>query len=226
MSTAQQPRTEPKDPVDVAFEWIKRHRNPLIAAAAIVVAVGFSVWFFLTAQQRKEAFAAAELANSRAVAAAGNLALAASDLEQLVNSYGGTTAGEEAAILLAQIRLTEKQPDAAAAVIRRLIDAGPSSQFLAPAYGLLGNALDESGDLAGAAQAYLDASQAAWYDFLGAEYLLDAARMYEMLGDTTTAISTYRRIVSDYDKPGAQQSVVEARVRLSELLPTEPDIAS
>ncbi len=221
MSTAQQPRTEEKDPVVVALEWMNRHRNPLIGAGIIVLVVASATWWMITAQQRKEAFAAAELADARMVAAAGNLALAASDLDQLVNTYGSTVAGEEGALLLAQIRLMEKQPEAAAAALRRLIDGGPSDQFVAPAQGLLGNALEEAGDYASAAASYLSASDAAWYGFLSAEYLLDAGRAFELAGDTAAAVGSYQRVLRDFDLPEAQQFAVEARVRLAELRPED-----
>ena len=211
-------RTESRDPAERAVEWVKAHRNQLILGAAIVIAVTASVWFLMTAQQRKEQFAAGELANARAVAATGNLALAASDLDQLIGTYGGTDAGEEAAILLAQIRLMERQPDAAAAGLRELIDAGPSSQFLASAHGLLGNALEESGDLEGAALAYTNASEAAWYDFLKAQYLIDAARAYQTLGDTVAAATIYQQVLEEFEE--TDQAAVEARVRLMEIQPS------
>jgi len=220
VSTVQSQRAEEKDAVVAALEWIKRRRNPLIAGGAIFVAVAFSVWFLLTAQQRKEAFAAGELSNARAVAAAGNLALAASDLDALATNYGGTEAGEEAAILLAQIRLTEGQPDAAIAALRRLLDAGPSDQFRAPARGLLGNALEESGSYAEAAQSYLQASEAAWYDFLKAQFLVDAGRAYELAADTSAAADVYERVLNEF--PDVSQFIVEAGVRLGELRPTAP----
>jgi TolA-binding protein len=200
---------------------MNRHRNPLIGAGIIVLVVASATWWMITAQQRKEAFAATELADARMVAAAGNLALAASDLDQLVNTYGSTVAGEEGALLLAQIRLMEKQPEAAAAALRRLIDGGPSDQFVAPAQGLLGNALEEAGDYASAAASYLSASDAAWYGFLSAEYLLDAGRAFELAGDTAAAVGSYQRVLRDFDLPEAQQFAVEARVRLAELRPED-----
>jgi predicted negative regulator of RcsB-dependent stress response len=218
VSTAQSQRTEEKDPVVVALEWIKHRRNPLIAGGTIVVMVAFSAWFFLTAQQRKEAFAASELANARAVAAAGNLALAASDLDALITNYGGTEAGEEATLLLAQIRLMEGQADAAIIALQRLLDAGPSAQFRAPVRALLGTALEESGSYSEAAQSYLTASDGAWYGFLKAQYLVDAGRAYELAGDDEAAAGAYQRVLSEF--PEESQFVVEAKVRLAELRPS------
>jgi predicted negative regulator of RcsB-dependent stress response len=208
--------TAKQDPVERAIEWINKHRNPLIVAAAILVVVALSTFLFITSQQRKEAFAAAELENARAVAAAGNLALAASDLSQLVDTYGGTLAAEEALIVLAQLRLTEGQPAAAMVELRKLLDSGPSSQFVAPAHGLLANALEQAGNPTEAAQQYLLAAEAAWYDFLAAQYLLDAARAFATASDSAGAIATLERIVAEF---GDTDMSIEAQVRLNELLP-------
>jgi tetratricopeptide (TPR) repeat protein len=224
VSTTHQQHSEEKDPVAAALKWIKAHRNQLVFGAAIAVITAASAWWMVTAVRRKEAFAAGELANARAVAAAGNLALAASDLSQFVETYGETQAGEEGAILLAQIRLMEGQPDAAVQALQGLVDRGPSSQFEAPAHGLLGNSLEESGDYAAAASSYEAASRAAWYDFLKAQYLVDAARVYQLAGDTGAAMNAYERVLSDF--PDSGQYEIEARIRLAELRRGDPRATS
>ena len=211
------PRTEPpQDPVDRIIDWVEKHRKQLLAGLAIVVVAAFAVYFFISSERRKEEFASAGLENARAAAAAGNLALAASDLSQLIDTYGGTVAAEEAAIVLAQLRLTEGQPAAAMVELRKLLDSGPSSQFLAPAHGLMGNALEQAGNPADAAAEYLLAAEAAWYDFLSAQYLLDAGRAYMTAGDSARAVQTFERVVSEYPD---SETAVEAKVRLNQLQP-------
>jgi tetratricopeptide (TPR) repeat protein len=216
--------TEERDPVVKALDWIKGHRNPLAAGAAIFVVVAASVWFMVAAQQRKEAFAAAALSNARAIAEAGNLALAASDLSQLARTYGGTAAGEEAVILLGQIRLSEGQSESAIEELNSFIESGPSDQFRAAAYALLGNSLDQAGRYAEAADAFRTAATAAWYDFLRAEYLIEAARVSELAGDTSAAVATYEDVIRNFSDEA--ESVTEARVRLAELRPGQSAIGS
>jgi predicted negative regulator of RcsB-dependent stress response len=209
--------TEERDPVVKALDWMKSHRNPLVAAATILVVLAASAWFMVTAQQRKEAFAAAALSNARAIAEAGNLALAASDLSQLARTYGGTPAGEEAVILLAQIRLSEGQTETAIEELNGFIESRPSDQFRAAAYGLLGNSLDQAGRYTEAADAFRNAATAAWYDFLRAEYLIEKGRVLELAGDTSAAVATYEEIITNLSDE--TESVTEARVRLAELRP-------
>jgi predicted negative regulator of RcsB-dependent stress response len=205
---------EQPDAVVRTVEWLTKHRNQLLAGAAVIAAIVLAVWYFFAAQQRRETVADRDLESARMAAAAGNQALAASDLARLIETYGGTVAAEEGAIELARIRLTEGQPAAAMVELRKLIASGPRSQFLAPAHGLLGAALEQAGNYAEAAHEYLVAADAAWYDFLQAQYLLDAGHVLIGAGDTATAITTYERMIRDLAET---DEVVEARVRLAEI---------
>jgi TolA-binding protein len=176
--------------------------------------------YMRVAKERRENFASSLLSNARAVAAAGNNALAITDLSDLVNSHSGTVAAEEAEIFLAQLRLSEGQADAAVQSLQAYIGRGPSDQFRAPAHGLLGAALEQTANLEDAATAYEAAAEAAWYDFLKAQYLLDAGRAFAASGDSAGAIATYQRIL---DELSETDMVTEARLRLGELLKADID---
>jgi predicted negative regulator of RcsB-dependent stress response len=208
---------EKQDPVARFLDWLAKKRNNLIAGAAVILVAAAVVYFFITAQRRKEQFAANALDNARAEIAAGNPALAASDLSQLISGYGGTIAAEDAAILLAQVRLTESQPAAAIVELRKLIDQGPRDQFIAPAHGLLAAAQEQAGSFDEAADEYLIAAEAAWYDFLRAQYLVSAGRALTEAGDTARAITVYQRVIDGYPD---DVSATEAKVRLGELSPS------
>ena len=95
--TAPTERTE-RDPVVRIVDWMKRNQKPLIVAAAVVVGTIAVVMYMRLASERRESFATSLLTNARAVAAAGNPALAITDLSELVISHRGTIAAEEAEI--------------------------------------------------------------------------------------------------------------------------------
>jgi predicted negative regulator of RcsB-dependent stress response len=211
--------TEQPDPVVQIIDWINKYRGRIITVLTAVFVLLVLVWYFVVTQRNREALAARDLDNARAVATAGNLPLAAADLADLVNTYAGTIAAQEGAIELARIRLTEGQPAAAMVELRKLIDGNPDEQFLAPAHGLLGAALEQAGSHVDAAQEYLAAAEAAWYDFLKAQYLIDAGRAYTTAGDTAAAIAAYERVMRDLSET---DQALEAQVRLAELRPTGP----
>ena len=203
-----------RDPVVRIVEWIKKHQRTLLVALVIVVLSIAAIMYMRMASERREDFASTLVGNARAVASSGNVALAITDLSDLAASHRGTVAAEEAEILLGQLRLSEGQADAAAQSLQEYVGRGPSDQFLSSAYGLLAVALEQTSDLDGAAAAYLNAADAAWYDFLQAQNLLEAGRVFSVSGDTAQAIAIYQRIL---DELSETDMVMEARLRLAEL---------
>lgn len=208
-----------KDPAERALEWIKRNQRVLIGLAAGLVIAASGIWFVLEYRGRKEAAAEQALEQARFATQSGNLALAASDLSRMIESYAGTRAGDEAVILLAQVRLVQGQASLAVDELRAAIGRGLDPQFQSGASSLLGVALEDLGNLSDAGKAYEDAAAAAWYDDLAAQYLNDAGRAYALAGDSARAIASYERVVRDYP---AVQAVTEAKVRLTELRAAAP----
>ncbi len=203
-----------RDPGKQLIDWIVKNQRAAMGIAAAVAAAVLIGWFVLEYQQRKEAAAMAALNEARVALQSGNLPLAASDLSRIVGTYGGTVSADEAAILLAQVRLEQGQPTVAADELRAALAGGMRSQFRAGAYGLLGTSLEEIGNHREAAEAFRQASETSWYDYVAAQYLNDAGRAFVAAQDTTSAMAAFERILSDYEEAPA---AMEARVRLAEL---------
>jgi predicted negative regulator of RcsB-dependent stress response len=164
--------------------------------------------------RRKETFASRALDQATALAESGNLPLAASELQKITTTYGGTRAAQEAVIRLNQVRLVNGQYELAAVGLQDFLKSGPESQFKATGYGLLGRALENSKRPAEAAQAYESASAAADVEYLKADYLMDAGRAYSSIPDKAKAIEAYRKVLRDFAKSSSR---TEAEVRLAEL---------
>jgi TolA-binding protein len=164
--------------------------------------------------RRKEEFAARGLNQARAAAEAGNLPLASSELQKVIQTYKGTDAANEAVITLNQVRMVNGQSELAAVGLKDFLAAKPEPKYAAPAYGLLGAALENSQKWSDAGEAFSNASKAADLPYLKARYLVDAARGYREGGKTQQAIAVYREIIEKYPKT---TSMTEAQVRLAEL---------
>lgn len=203
-----------KDPDERALEWIQRYRRVLIGAAAGLVIVASGLWFMLEYRGRKEAAAERALEQARFATQSRNFALAASDLSRMIENYAGTRAGDEAVIVLAQVRLIQNQASLAVDELRTALGRGLDPQFQSGAQSLLGVALENLGNLSQAGEAYEEAAATAWYDELAAQYLNDAGRAYTLAGDTARAMSSYERVLTTYPEV---QGVAEAKVRLAEL---------
>ncbi len=173
--------------------------------------VGWVVW---SSEQRKEAFAARSLNQARAAAESGNLPLASSELQRLIETYRGTEAATEAVITLNQVRMVNGQSELAAVGLREFIDREPPRQYLAPAYALLGTALENAKRPAEAGEAFRNASRTADLEYLKARYLVDAGRAFRAAGKNPEAVSAYRAVIDSFPE---SFSFTEAKVRLAEL---------
>ena len=194
--------------------FYERHRRPLLIALGLIVVAGIVTWFVLSSAKRKEEFATRSLNQARSAAEAGNLPLASSELQRLITTYKGTDAAREAVITLNQVRMVNGQSELAAVGLREFVASKPPQKYLAPAYGLLGAALENAKRYPEAAEAYMQASGSAEVPYLKADYLISAGRAYREGGRSTDAIKAYRTVVEKYsDAP----SFTEAQVRLAEL---------
>ena len=215
MATTVEATTREQAPAPVRkTPWYRDRQRQMVVAIALAAAAAIIGWFLLASGKRKEQFAARSLNQARAAAEAGNLPLASSELQRLITTYKGTDAASEAVITLNQVRMINGQSELAAVGLREYLATKPAKKYLAPAYGLLGAALENSKRWAEAAKAYSQASNAAEVEYLKANYLVDAGRAYREAGKITEAERAYRTILEQYPK---SPSFTEAQVRLAEL---------
>ncbi len=203
-------------------EWIGEHTRDVVVAIGGVLVVAAAVWLYITSENRKEIFAAQALTKARGDAQAGDLPLAAYDLNQLQDRYSGTRAADQGALLLGDVRLVQggAQTDAAVKGLQAFVEKRHPDYVLASAWSLLGGGLEQERKYAEAAQAYRKASQLVPYDFLKAQYLLDAGRTLAIAGDSAKARDAYSEVIAKF---GALNQAAEARVRLGELGGTAPN---
>src|SRR5829696_7460995 len=200
MATTVEPTIRDRAKASAPVPWY-RDRNRQLAVAGIAIAVLALIgWFLVTSSRRKEEFAARSLNQARTAAEAGNLPLASSELQKLIQTYKGTDAASEAVITLNQVRMVNGQSELAAVGLRDFLATKPDAKYAAPAYGLLGAALENAQKWADAGDAFVSASGAAELDYLRARYLVDAGRAYREGGKTERALAVYREIIQKYPK--------------------------
>ena len=189
--------------------------NPRLLGGVLggIAVIAAAAWFVSSSATRKEAFATRALQTARQAAEAGNLPLAASELQKVTQTYKGTRAGNEAVLSLNQVRLVNNQAELAVVGLREFAASNPKG-YTAQAQALLGVALENTKKPAEAAAAYQAAAAAADLDYVKAQYLLDAGRAWVDAGKPDEAAKVYREIVAKYPKT---ESVTEAKVRLAEV---------
>jgi len=194
--------------------WYRDRTRLGLAAGVAVLVVGLLAWFLVTSGRRKEEFAQRSLNAARTAAEAGNLPLASSELQKVIQTYKGTDAATEATLTLNQVRMVNGQSELAAVGLRDFLATKPEQKYLAPANGLLGSALENSKHFAEAGGAYQKASETATLEYLKARYLIDAGRAYRTAGKNAEAIAAYRTVIEKHPK---SSSFTEAQVRLAEM---------
>lgn len=209
------PTTEPK--AESFLDWFRINTRIVTIAAVVVAAAVFGFWFYNRSNVLK-----AENADRRLLAAkqslnSGNLPLAQSDLKKVADQYAGTSAGAEAGMLLAQVKLEQNDNQGAATTLRELAAKNETGPYATSIRALLGDALSQLGKPAEAAAEYERASTLTQAPNERALLLAKIGRAYTAAGNTAKAREAWEALANQSDAPSM---ATEARVRLGELLAT------
>lgn len=210
------PKSEPVAPIieeskgESLLEWARANSSRISIGAIAVVAVAAVVFLWRASADKKEVRASQALAAAQSVVQSGNAALAQSDLQALLRRYGGTTAGVQARMLLAQVYFTQGKIEEG---LRELNGIESPGIYSASVHALKAAGLEQSGKSAEAAAAYELAAAAAQTTMGRAAYQSDAARAYLAAGNAEAATRIWEAIAADDTNPLAG----EARVRLGEI---------
>ena len=194
--------------------WVRAHQKLVLGIAGGGVVLALGAWVIMETGQRRQLRAAEALDQARNIAESGNLPLAASELQKIIETFSGTDAATEAVVTLNQVRMVNGQSELAVVSLQEYLKTNPKKVYKVPAQGLLGEALENAGRPEEAGAAYLGAAEDAEVDYLKAQYLLSAARAYANAGKVEEAVKALQTIIDKYSKTTA---LTEARVRLAEL---------
>jgi predicted negative regulator of RcsB-dependent stress response len=212
--TATQPDTTAADRAQTFFDWTKINARALTAGAAIIVVVAAGYWFYARSKEIQSANAEKALMQARQSMTAGNLALAQSDLQKVFSRWESTSAGVEAAMLLAQIDFDAGKYQDGLSKLQKISGSGAAAPNQSMIESLVGDGYAQMGKMADAAKAYQRAADATNYDIEKAFQRAKAARAFQAAGDVAGAKAIWTQLETD---PKSQTMASEARVRLGEL---------
>jgi predicted negative regulator of RcsB-dependent stress response len=196
------------------MDWT-RVNSRAITIGSLTVAVAAGIYFFVARSRAIEAENASKaLMNAKQSMSSGNLPLAQSDLQKVFSRYGSTSAGVEAAMLLAQIDYDGGKAQDGLNVLQKAQGSRSASTVQPTLLSLEGDGYAQLHKLADAGNKYEAAAAATTFETERAYMMAKAARTYGDAGDTTKARQIWEKLVSD---PKAKAVVGEARVRLGEL---------
>jgi predicted negative regulator of RcsB-dependent stress response len=207
---AARPQLDLDDHAENAFEWAKKHSRDVGIGVIIAVAIAGGAYLWRASSERKEANAGRSLSEAQQSFTSGNLPLATSDLQKVIQRYDGTMSAKQARLLLAQALY---QQDKVADGLKALDGIGSPGPLAASVHAVRASGLEQSGKPAEAAAEFLQASQAALSEIDKASYRADAARSYLAAGKKDEAVKIWKELATDETSPIS----AEAKLRLGEL---------
>ena len=191
--------------------WIKQHGRKLIIAGIVLAVAITAILYTRSSRASTEARATNELNNVRASVATGNLPVAIREAESFIARFGGTSSGDEARLLAAELHLRSNQATQAIEVLE------PVAGDLDEPYGfngamLLAAAHEAANQPNEAEQVYLRIGQNARFDFQRNAGLENAARIREGKNDAAGAAELYQRILDSLEETDPQRGVYQLRL--------------
>lgn len=196
------------------FDWIQANTRALTIGTILVVAGVAGYWFYTRSVEIKRLNAERNLNQAKQSIAAGNAALAATDLQRVATRYKGTPAGAQAAMLLAQHNFDQDKFDDGLKVLQPYQSATAAGRNLSSIWSLTGDGLLSQAKVDEAVAAFRKAADATTYPGEKAVYLSKAARSLQMAGKNAEAKELWERLRKD---PEASLVHSEADIRLGEL---------
>ncbi|MBU2573718.1 MAG: tetratricopeptide repeat protein [Elusimicrobia bacterium] len=189
--------TEAPKKLDLAFAWIKGHRETVIGSLVILCGIAiFSLWFFFHYSDLREA-AWKNLFIAQQVGYMGNFGEAAKQLDAIETNYQNTSAYGFA--MMTKGDFLFKQNKFKEAADEYAVVAKQGSKNLLPfAVYNLGKAREAASDLAGAQEQYKDFLAKYPDHFMAPEAHFSLARTYELTRNQAETQKTYEKIVLLY----------------------------
>lgn len=203
------------DPLENASMWAQSNARPIAIALAAIAVVAALIWGYRYMDSSKRAKASAALYQAQLPFQQGNMAAADTALGKVVERYGGTSAGQQAALLLAQARYEQGDFPGGLKALESALGSA-SDEFKAPMHQLMGMGYEAQNQFDKAAESYGKAVAAARFDGSRGEYKAAQARALQAGGKNAEA----RTIWEELAEKESMNFAEEARVRLGELSAT------
>jgi predicted negative regulator of RcsB-dependent stress response len=205
-------RPDVEERVDTLVEWLELHSRQLMFASIGLLVIAGGFWFYKHSTGLQAQSASMALGESQAAVNSGNLPLAQSGLEKLIQRYGSTPSGAQARVLLAKVHYEKGEYQQGMKELEP-VTSDRDAYTAAAAIDLTAAGLEQAGKFADAAATYEKAAARAPYKIDHDVYMANAARALTTAGKTEEAKKIWSALAKD-DQSGAS---AEARVRLGEL---------
>lgn len=211
--TGEAARPTPEVDAESITDWLITHQRSVIIGAIVIAAGVGGGWLWKRSAEIKEGRAEEAYLSAEAAFIAGNVPLAQAELEKITVRWAGTSAGTQAAMLMAQLLYDQGKYAEGIAQLDGLTSKAPKL-LRAGVQALIAGGHEGAGQPAEAATAFALAAQSAQFTLDRQMYRMEQARNLVAAGDVAGARAIYSEIRVLDDSPHAG----EAKVRLGELI--------
>src|SRR5919112_2297988 len=184
------------------LDWFRINSRLVTIASVIVAAAAFGFWFYNRSNVLKAENADRKLLAAKQSLNSGNLPLAQSDLKKVADQYAGTSAGAEAGMLLAQVKLEQNDNQGAVTTLKDLAAKNETGPYATPIRALLGDAYSQLGKPAEAAAEYGRAALATQAPNERALLLAKIGRVESAAGNAAKARQAWESLANQNDNAG------------------------
>ncbi|MCX6639083.1 MAG: tetratricopeptide repeat protein [bacterium] len=198
-----------------AQKYLQDNQATILKIVGGVLLLAVITVFWISSKSRAEDQASYELGIAELKMQQSTPIVAAEELSKIAEKYRGTSSGDHALVLTAQLKLQAGQVDEALKAYEDYLKHGSKNKYLYPA-ALDGKAacLESKSKFEEAAQLYLKAAASEKNLFAAPQYHLDAARCYKALDQNDKAVAQYKLVISEYPKTAFAE---DAQKKLKEL---------
>ena len=200
------------DPLENATVWAQANTKPILIAVGGVVVVAALIFGYRYMSEAKIEKSSTALYQAQGPLLDGKLPEAQTALQRVATQYSGTSAGQQANLLLAQVLYDQKQFQGGVDMLTKA--RGTASRENGASFdAMIAAGYEGLGNLEKAAEAYGKAASSAVTNHDRDNNLLSQGRSLMLAGKTADAKKIFEGLASDDASPLAQ----EARVRLGEI---------
>jgi len=197
-------------------EWIQKHLNEVLMGAGGVILVAVIMFFIFSSQAKRERKASELLGRANLELQAGNIGQAVTDLQTVVNKYGGTKSAGKASFFLASAYFYAKDFVQAQSMFEKYLKKYKEDVLLtASAQAGIADCHMQRGNFIQAGEDFLKAASLTPQSFLAPQYLIKAAFAYLKADQKDKAREALNILIKEYpDSP----EVHRAKIQLAENL--------
>ncbi|MFQ5705917.1 MAG: tetratricopeptide repeat protein [bacterium] len=198
-----------------ANDFVKQNSSRITMAGVGLLAVIVVGLVLANSRREKEKQASVEFAKARSEYVTANYNQAIKLLNDLIVNYGSTDKATVAKFYLANAYFNVRKYDEAEEFFEEYLDSGSDEFLKSSALAGVAACLEQKGEYARAADKYREAAEKYRKSSLSPQNLFDAARCYQLAGDTSAASKSLELLLEKFPSAGIKSDAEELLAELN-----------